>query len=140
MEDQDLKYVQIYEKYFIYAISFGITDKVETEFNQKQINNVLKTNFQILLDRKDKVKLSEVFQDQDLCNWAYMTMLCSLFLMPIIISIPKIISGNIESEGITMITITAILVCIIFSIFVVVLVKKIRNKNIEQFQNKINKK
>ena len=83
MKDQELKYVKIYEKFYIYAISFGIADRAEYEFKQKELDNLTKTNIQVLLDN-DKIK-SKVMKS-DLNGLLFAVFCCSGFLMPVFLA------------------------------------------------------
>ncbi|MDD2377041.1 MAG: DUF2207 domain-containing protein [Clostridia bacterium] len=51
---KDMKYVKIYEKFFVYALCFGITDKVEKQFGQENIKNNIITNIEILIKSAKK--------------------------------------------------------------------------------------
>lgn len=81
MGEKELKYVEIYNEFFIYAISLGIADKVEKEFNQKELNSELRTNLQILTNGK----ISSKRDKKELIPYKFWIFAMSGFLMPIII-------------------------------------------------------
>ena len=51
-----MKYVEIYDKYYLYALSFGLTDKVEKEYNFSSIDNNIMSNLKYLIyiEKSDK--------------------------------------------------------------------------------------
>lgn len=48
IKSHEIKYVELYDKYYLYALSFGLTDKVEDEYNFDSIDNSIKSNLKYL--------------------------------------------------------------------------------------------
>lgn len=48
IENLDIDYINIYDKYYLYALSFGLTNKVEKKYNFNSINDNIKINFKYL--------------------------------------------------------------------------------------------
>ena len=56
IKSSEMKYVEIYDKYYLYALSFGLTDKVEKEYNFSSIDNNIMSNLKYLIyiEKSDK--------------------------------------------------------------------------------------
>ena len=52
--NMELKEVKLYEKFLLYAISMGIADKIEKQFNQEELNSKFKLNIQLLFGKREK--------------------------------------------------------------------------------------
>lgn len=48
IENLDINYINIYDKYYLYALAFGLTNKVEKKYNFNSINDNIKINFKYL--------------------------------------------------------------------------------------------
>lgn len=48
IENLDINYIEIYDKYYLYALGLGLTDKVEKKYNFNSINDNVKINFKYL--------------------------------------------------------------------------------------------
>lgn len=48
IENLDINYIEIYDKYYLYALGFGLTDKIEKKYNFNSINDEIKLNLKYL--------------------------------------------------------------------------------------------
>ena len=48
-----MKYVKLYEKYYIYAINLNIAEKFNKEFNQRIFDSSIILNLQLLLGKEE---------------------------------------------------------------------------------------
>lgn len=53
LKNQELKFYQLYNKYYIYAMGLGIADKFEKELNQNVLDNDVRTALQFYLQNKE---------------------------------------------------------------------------------------
>lgn len=48
IKNLDIKYIEIYDKYYLYALGLGLTDEIERRYKFNSIDNNLKSNFKYL--------------------------------------------------------------------------------------------
>lgn len=48
IKNLDIKYIEIYDKYYLYALGLGLTNKIEKQYDFNSIDNNLKSNFKYL--------------------------------------------------------------------------------------------
>lgn len=53
IEEKEIKYYELYEDYFLYAVSMGIADKFEEELGYDKLSNDIKTNIKFLFGHKE---------------------------------------------------------------------------------------
>lgn len=53
IEEKEIKYYELYEDYFLYAVSMGVADKFEEELEYDKLANDIKTNIKFLFEYKE---------------------------------------------------------------------------------------
>lgn len=54
IKEKEIKYYELYQEYFLYAVSMGIADKFEIELGYDKLANDIKTNVKFLLECKEE--------------------------------------------------------------------------------------
>lgn len=55
LKSQELKFYQLYNKYYVYAMGLGLADKFEREFNQPTLDNNVRTALQFYVQNKEEI-------------------------------------------------------------------------------------
>lgn len=55
LKSQELKFYQLYNKFYVYAMGLGIADKFEKEFNQNVLDNNVRTALQFYIQNKEEL-------------------------------------------------------------------------------------
>ena len=48
IKNSEIKYIEIYDKYYLYALGLGLTSKIEKQYNFDEIDTNLKSNLKYL--------------------------------------------------------------------------------------------
>ena len=56
LHDQELKFYQLYNTYYLYAMGLGVADKFENELGQEVLNNEVRTALQFYLQNREDIK------------------------------------------------------------------------------------
>lgn len=55
LKSQELKFYQLYNKYYVYAMGLGLADKFEKEFNQPVLDNDVRTALKFYMQNKEEL-------------------------------------------------------------------------------------
>lgn len=122
ISSKEFKYVKLYEKFYVYAISLGIAKEFEEEFKQEIVDNKLVFYTQLIFSKNNKKK--PIFANY--LFWWFIMM--GGFLIPIIVSLLQWNSTTKQIIGVS--------VCgfIVISSLIFAIVKTIKIKIEEKFK------
>lgn len=55
LKEQELKFYQLYNTYYVYAMGLGLADKFEKELNQQELDNNVRTAIQFYMQNKEEL-------------------------------------------------------------------------------------
>ena len=55
IKSSEIKYIEIYDKYYLYALSFGLTDKIEKDYKIKSLCDKTSLNLKYLFYNIEKI-------------------------------------------------------------------------------------